>query len=38
MHYLGFGKRSTSTPQTEPIPGSNPVQIQQADTHMQWTI
>lgn len=22
MHYLGFGKRSTPTPQTEPIPGS----------------
>jgi 60 kDa SS-A/Ro ribonucleoprotein len=26
MHYQGFGKRSTSTPQTEPIPGSGQTQ------------
>jgi 60 kDa SS-A/Ro ribonucleoprotein len=25
MHYLGFGKRSQSTPQTEPIPGSTQI-------------
>lgn len=25
MHYLGFGNRSQSTPQTEPIPGSNQI-------------
>src|SRR5690348_12953838 len=25
MHYTGFGKRSSFTPQTEPIPGSNQV-------------
>ena len=36
MHYLGFGKRSQSTPQSEPIPGST--QVPNNAGGYSWTV